>query len=111
MNLLGNAIKFTEKGGVTLSARVHESHLAPGELTGGSGFSREAKAIAGAAASASSADNQEIILEFLIEDTGMGIPAEDQKRIFEPFTQADASTSRIYGGTGLGLTIAASRWR
>ncbi|MGA2799181.1 MAG: ATP-binding protein, partial [Thermoguttaceae bacterium] len=78
MNLVGNAVKFTQQGKVD----VHIGVL-----------------------SKSAGDVQ---LKFLVEDTGIGISAEDQERIFVPFTQAETSTSRIYGGTGLGLTIASN---
>ncbi len=75
MNLLGNAIKFTEKGEVSLRVWVEES-----------------------------ADD-EVVVHFTVEDTGIGVPAEKQQLIFCAFTQADASTTRKFGGTGLGLTI------
>ncbi len=75
VNLVGNAIKFTERGEIIVTA-VEES--------------REAG---------------RIILHFSVKDTGIGIPVEKQAEIFQPFTQADGSTTRKYGGTGLGLTI------
>lgn len=75
INLLGNAIKFTEQGGVELRVRHVQR---PGE------GSR---------------------LEFAIVDTGIGIDSEHYDRLFQPFNQADESTSRRFGGTGLGLTI------
>ena len=74
-NLVGNALKFTEKGKVTVTTEV------AGEW-----------------------DNI-IELKFSISDTGIGIPEEKQKDIFDAFTQANASTTREYGGTGLGLAI------
>ncbi len=74
-NLLGNAIKFTERGEIVVYARV-----------------------AGPVASGHD-------LEFAVTDTGIGIPPEKQRVIFEPFAQVDGSTTRRYGGTGLGLTI------
>lgn len=72
LNLAGNAVKFTRRGGVTLS-------LQRGKETGW--------------------------LEFLVRDTGPGIPPEKIQSIFQPFTQADSSLTRRHGGTGLGLTI------
>jgi two-component system, sensor histidine kinase RpfC len=75
-NLLGNAIKFTEIGSVTLSANI----LKQSENTA--------------------------TLRFEVSDTGVGIPDHAQDKIFESFTQADASTTRKFGGSGLGLTIA-----
>jgi signal transduction histidine kinase len=75
VNLVGNAVKFTSAGGVTLS--VHRE----------------------------SQDGEHMMVRFTVKDTGIGIPAERQKEIFSPFTQADNSTTRKYGGTGLGLTI------
>ncbi len=76
VNLVGNAIKFTGAGEVAL--KVH----AEGEASGPSR-----------------------LFHFIVSDTGIGIPPEKQKTIFAPFAQADASTTRKYGGTGLGLTI------
>lgn len=75
INLVGNAIKFTEQGEVTVSAVVHEQ-------------------------------NEDLCeVEFVVSDTGIGISRENQERIFAPFTQADASTTRRYSGSGLGLSI------
>ena len=75
VNLVGNAIKFTAKGEVALNAEVE------------------------------SLTENEVALHFTIQDTGIGIPADKQKLIFEAFTQADSSTTRHFGGTGLGLAI------
>ncbi|MCC6286537.1 MAG: response regulator [Chitinophagaceae bacterium] len=74
-NLVHNAVKFTKTGSVKLSL-LHEKR-----------------------------DEKTVTVKFVIEDTGIGIPADKQNMIFERFTQADSSTSRSYGGTGLGLSI------
>ena len=79
VNLLGNAIKFTQQGEVVL--RVTQQ--APTPL-----------------------DPVDVVLQFSVTDTGIGIAPDRQQRIFEAFTQADGATTRTYGGTGLGLTIA-----
>jgi two-component system CheB/CheR fusion protein len=77
-NLVGNAIKFTGRGSVAVRIDLDE----------------ESEAAADSA-----------ILRFSVADTGIGIPKERQRDVFRAFTQADSSTTRRYGGTGLGLTI------
>ncbi|QDT43510.1 Autoinducer 2 sensor kinase/phosphatase LuxQ [Gimesia alba] len=74
-NLVSNAVKFTETGRIDIEVRV---------------FSQS---------------QNDRVLQYIVSDTGIGIPAEKVKHIFEPFAQADSSTSRNYGGTGLGLTL------
>jgi PAS domain S-box-containing protein len=76
-NLVGNAIKFTERGEVVVRAALLETR------------------------------DDRYRLRFAVSDTGIGIPANKLKAIFDPFTQADGSTTRKFGGTGLGLTICA----
>ncbi len=75
MNLVGNAIKFTDQGEIVVSAATES-------VTG-----------------------QDVTLRFTVADTGIGVTPEKQARIFEPFEQADGSTTRRHGGTGLGLAI------
>ena len=74
-NLVGNAIKFTDQGEVSLRVQVESEH------------------------------GENRLLHFTVSDTGIGIAAEKQPVIFDAFSQADSSTTRKYGGTGLGLTI------
>ena len=78
LNLLGNAVKFTPQGGIVLSIR-------PGGSPRATTLQRE--------------------FVFEVTDTGIGIEAEERQRLFQPFEQSDPSTTRRYGGTGLGLTI------
>ncbi len=81
-NLVGNAIKFTEKGGITISVSA-----TPLEVLNG-GFNRAVR------------------LQFIVRDTGIGIPADKINQLFRPFSQVDTSAKRRRGGTGLGLIIA-----
>jgi len=75
INLAGNSIKFTEQGEIVVRVQLAEKK------------------------------DDELLLHFSVSDTGIGIPKEKQGAVFESFTQAEASTTRKYGGTGLGLTI------
>jgi two-component system sensor histidine kinase/response regulator len=75
LNLVGNAIKFSKTGEIVLQVNVQEQQ------------------------------QQQVVLLFSVRDTGIGIAPETQTRLFEPFEQADSSTTRHYGGTGLGLAI------
>ena len=77
INLVGNALKFTHVGGVAVT-------VAPQQL-----------------------EDESAVLHFAVADTGIGIPEDDQASIFETFAQGDASSTRRYGGTGLGLPISA----
>jgi len=74
INIVGNAVKFTEKGKITI--RVFQKK-----------------------------EKEKVRLYFSVKDTGCGLPSEAQSRLFQPFVQADSSTTRKYGGTGLGLAL------
>ena len=86
INLVGNGLKFTEEGSIEITARRRQ---------------RE-----GEAPPPADAVGQPLRLEISVRDTGIGIAADQQDRLFEVFSQADSSVSRRYGGTGLGLAIA-----
>ncbi|WP_291862476.1 PAS domain-containing hybrid sensor histidine kinase/response regulator, partial [Marinilabilia sp.] len=75
INLMGNAVKFTQEGEVVLKVDLEKQ------------------------------EGQELCVHFAIEDSGIGIPPDKKEKIFESFTQADGSTTRKYGGTGLGTSI------
>ena len=75
INLVGNAVKFTAKGSVAVEVSSAEG------------------------------DQGKTVLTFRVTDTGIGMREDELRQIFEPFTQADESTTREYGGTGLGLSI------
>ncbi|KYK55260.1 ATPase-like, ATP-binding domain protein [Drechmeria coniospora] len=77
-NLIGNSLKFTEDGSITIGARVD------------------------------SVTKEKATLTFWVRDTGIGIPPQQLAKLFQPFSQADASTARKYGGSGLGLSICKS---
>ena len=77
INLLGNAVKFTHSGGIEVHVSVESN------------------------------EPREVCLRFVVIDSGIGIPGDKQAVIFQPFSQADGSMTRKYGGTGLGLTISA----
>jgi PAS domain S-box-containing protein len=91
VNLVGNALKFTDRGEVVVSVSVVATRGASDGPTG---------PVAGTPGS-------DVELHFAVRDTGIGIPAGKVEAIFRPFEQADGSTTRKYGGTGLGLTISA----
>jgi len=78
INLAGNAVKFTEQGQIVISVGLAED---------------------------SSMNLDDIVLEFSVKDSGIGMSEEQQKKLFKSFSQADSSITRKYGGTGLGLTI------
>ncbi|KAL9628078.1 MAG: hypothetical protein Q9164_007399 [Protoblastenia rupestris] len=75
MNLLSNAYKFTSKGTVKVASQVHHQ------------------------------DSKSVTITFSVKDTGIGVTQEQASRLFQPFSQADSSTQRSYGGSGLGLSI------
>jgi signal transduction histidine kinase/CheY-like chemotaxis protein/HPt (histidine-containing phosphotransfer) domain-containing protein len=88
-NLVANAIKFTSRGQVTVEVSRHE---VPAGYPAGSAAEAQSAAAA-------------TMLRFAVTDTGIGISASAQERLFQAFAQADSSTTRRYGGTGLGLAI------
>ena len=90
VNLLGNAIKFTERGQILVQVELAAQHPAPAGAPGARGVPSVNE------------------LHYFVSDSGIGISKEKQQEIFQPFRQADGSTTRRFGGTGLGLAISST---
>ena len=113
-NLIGNAVKFTDQGEILVlverETELIERLLPAGNVTtsdstdSANETSTEMNG-AGLNLTPDGCGEEIVCLRFTISDTGIGIPAEKQERLFQAFTQADSSTTRQYGGTGLGLVI------
>ncbi|QDU80033.1 Signal transduction histidine-protein kinase BarA [Polystyrenella longa] len=104
LNLVGNALKFTQQGEVMVELQF-AGEVKDAELEKIRQRMDESAEDEFANPPASLVDSRYYQLEMSVSDTGIGIADEDQKRIFQPFTQVDSSTTRKYSGTGLGLTI------
>ncbi|MGC2657373.1 MAG: ATP-binding protein, partial [Bryobacteraceae bacterium] len=85
VNLIDNAIKFTSRGGITISVDCDSGPF-----------------------NADDRSEAAVLIHFTVRDTGIGIPEEKRRLVFEAFSQADTSSTRRYGGTGLGLAISSS---
>lgn len=99
-NLLSNSIKFTKKGSVKLSVGIVTAESDRGNSDKVSSVSEQP-----IESHDNVATSETITLRFVVKDTGCGINKETMKKLFKPFAQADSSTARMHGGTGLGLTI------
>jgi PAS domain S-box-containing protein len=91
LNLVGNAVKFTERGSIDVRVRLADASATTPDLD--------------VSAPGAGRPCSPLTLRFEVVDTGIGIPLEAQAALFDPFSQADGSTTRRYGGTGLGLAI------
>ena len=118
-NLMSNAVKFTASGDVFLSVKVMDNAspvtcgagLRPASLRGFKPLDQnqptesETPGTGRSETCPTMPERPTIQLEFSVKDTGIGLSAQDQAKLFQPFTQADATITRHYGGTGLGLAI------